>query len=367
MTIRLFRFSRLLVGSLLLAVSAATVACKDDDDSLATPGFDRPAMLHAYADNLIRPAFNELKAKTDALQTATAAFTDSPDAARLTAVQNAWVAAFTAYQSATPYNFGPAGEDGLRKSLVEEIATFPVSPSKIEGTVTSGAANVTDFNRDARGFLAVEYLLFDPSGDHSAQLSQLITDPKRRAVLTGLTADLQRRVNEVQTAWAGAYADQFAADASTSAGSSTSTLYNEFVKSFEGAKNFKLGLPLGLRPGQIGAEPERVEAYYSGQSLPMLKQHLATLEAIYHGGLQAYLQSVEGGPALATATDQQLRDVNAALAALPVATPLAAQIVTVPAPVETLHTELQQQTRYFKSDMSSLLGIAITYSSGDGD
>jgi len=35
--------------------------------------------------------------------------------------------------------------------------------------------------------------------------------------------------------------------------------------------------------------------------------------------------------------------------------------------IEALYHELQIHTRYFKSDMSSLLGITITYSSGDGD
>ena len=36
-------------------------------------------------------------------------------------------------------------------------------------------------------------------------------------------------------------------------------------------------------------------------------------------------------------------------------------------PYKNLHDELQKSTRYVKSDMSSLLGISITYSSGDGD
>ena len=99
----------------------------------------------------------------------------------------------------------------------------------------------------------------------------------------------------------------------------------------------------------------------------MLMRHLATIETIYNSGLKAYLQTAEGGPALVTATEAQLRDVNAALAALPATPALAEQIGTAPGALETLHTELQQQTRYFKSDMSSLLGIAITYSSGDGD
>jgi hypothetical protein len=42
-------------------------------------------------------------------------------------------------------------------------------------------------------------------------------------------------------------------------------------------------------------------------------------------------------------------------------------ITTNPQPAIDLHTELQRHTRFFKSDLSSLLGLTITYSSGDGD
>jgi hypothetical protein len=35
--------------------------------------------------------------------------------------------------------------------------------------------------------------------------------------------------------------------------------------------------------------------------------------------------------------------------------------------VDEVHTELLKLTRFYKSDLSSLIGIAVTYSSGDGD
>jgi hypothetical protein len=38
-----------------------------------------------------------------------------------------------------------------------------------------------------------------------------------------------------------------------------------------------------------------------------------------------------------------------------------------PQALVALHTEMQKLTRFIKSEMSSLLGISITYSSGDGD
>ena len=42
-------------------------------------------------------------------------------------------------------------------------------------------------------------------------------------------------------------------------------------------------------------------------------------------------------------------------------------VVNDPAKAEAIFTELQKMTRFIKGDMSSILGIAITYSSGDGD
>jgi hypothetical protein len=43
------------------------------------------------------------------------------------------------------------------------------------------------------------------------------------------------------------------------------------------------------------------------------------------------------------------------------------RIQTSPQALIDIHTELQKNTKNFKSEMSSLLGIAITYASGDGD
>jgi hypothetical protein len=42
-------------------------------------------------------------------------------------------------------------------------------------------------------------------------------------------------------------------------------------------------------------------------------------------------------------------------------------VQSAPTAATNFHTELQKHTRFFKSDMSSLLGLAITFSSGDGD
>jgi hypothetical protein len=323
----------------------------------------------------IRPAFADLKAKTSALKAATDAFVAEPVAEpKLQAVKDAWLAAYTAYQYATAFNLGPAAEDGLRKTLVQEIATFPINAAKVEAYVKAGAVNLNDFNRDARGFLGVEYLLAkDPN---TSQMVASFTDPNRRAVLVQMVNDIDRRVGAVVAAWEGGYATAFTTNTGTEIGSSTSDLYNAFVISFEAAKNYKVALPAGLRVGQTAAEPLLVEANYTGQSLPLLRAHLQGLENVWRGvsrqgdtllGFRHYLQTVEGGPALIAATETQMAAYKTALEAMPANKTLAEAVVQDPEAVARLSTELQKMTRFYKSDMSSLMGIAITFASGDGD
>ncbi len=362
----------------LLVVTLAVSACGNGSGNGGTTDtdFDRSKMLDNMAQNLIRPAYDDLLNKTTALQNAVSAFATDPAAARLEQVRTAWLAAAQTWQFANAYNFGPAGEDGLRKGLVEEVGTFPVSEEKVEAAIADGQWNFNDFSRDTRGLYMLEYLIFGKNNGSAEQVAAtFLAQPARLQYLVALCADVRDRVIAVESGWQ-TYSASFVADAGTSAGSSTSQLYNQFVQSFEAIKNFKVGLPLGKRPGQTSALPEKVEAYYSSQSLQLVENHLNALENIWRGrsregvdgiGFWECLEDVTGGPELIAQTEAQLANIKTALAALPKNQSLAAQIVSNPVAVETLYTELQKHTRFFKSDMSSLLGIAITFSSGDGD
>jgi hypothetical protein len=356
-----FLFSIFLLAALLCS------GCKDSDPN-APGNFDRSAMLRNYADNLIVPAYSNLEDKVQDLLFSWAVFDLTPSQAYLDDVRSKWAVAYAAWQSANAYNFGPAGEEGLRKGLIEEVGTFPANVVKIEEFIAAGDTALNNFNRDTRGFLAIEYLLFDEAN------GSLLASAPRRAYASAIIDHLQSRIYAASEAW-GDYRQAFLAADGTDVGSSTSLLYNEFVRSFEGIKNFKVGLPAGKRPGQTQAEPQLVEAYYSAESLEMMKLHIQSIENIYYGkgagqdglGLKDYLEKVVGGTELVLASAAQWAKVKAALEAVPTDQPLSALIANNHPSIDTLHTELQKHTRFFKSDMSSLLGIAITFSSGDGD
>ena len=363
----LFIFGLLLGGSMLFwACSKST-----ENDPKAT-GFDRKEMLRQYADNTIKPRFGALQAGVNSLQTATQVFVSQPNASNLDALQKTWVSTYQTWQSANGFNFGPAAEKGLVKGLVEEIGTFPVSATKIENVVKGGQFNFNNFDRDARGFLAVEYLIFNQA---PAEVVKQFAEKNRRDFLVAAVGNVKTRVDAVVNEWGG-YQSEFVANDGTDVGSSTSAIYNEFVRNYEAIKNFKVGLPLGKRPGQVRAEPDKVEGFYSGESLRFMKANLEAVESFYYGrasdrkdgvGFKEYLATVEGGNALIISTEAQLLAVKKSLDAVPANVPFAQTVVRTPASADALHTELQKHTRFFKSDMSSVLGIAITFASGDGD
>lgn len=362
---------------LLFFVSIAALLGSCDNKSKEPKGtFDRPTMLRNYADNLIVPAYVKMHSELGKLETVALGFNIllSPDALEL--LHDAWADAYMVWQYANAYNFGPAGEDGLRKGLTEEIGTFPASEPKIQSVLSAGTWNLNDFNRDARGFLAIEYLIFGKNKTTQEVVDEFANNPVRRNYLIALILDIKNRVEGVRSAWSSSYRESFVQNAGTDVGSSTSQLYNEFVRSYESIKNFKLGLPLGKRPGQTQSEPQLLEAYYSGQSLVFLKAHVAAIEDIWRGrardgqdgvGFREYLESVEGGKDLVSSTEAQLAALKTAMDAVPVSPSLADQITGGQPEMDALYIEFSKMTRFFKSDMSSLLGIAITFSSGDGD
>jgi hypothetical protein len=358
---------------LLISCLLSSMACDSNQSKGGDEGFDRSALLEHHAKNMIQPAFSALAEKTLALQSASSTFRSSSTEANLLLVQKAWKEAALAWQSANGFNFGPAGEEGLRKGLVEEIGTFPIAALKIENSINSGQWNTADFNRDARGLLAIEYLLYGENKTSAEIVAGFVGNTKRRDFLFALAEDVHKRVSEVNNTWK-TYSAEFVRNAGTDVGSSTSILYNEFVRSYEALKNFKVGVPLGKRAGQTKSEPQLVEAYYSGLSLDLLRAHFTALENLWYGrstvsgpSFRSYLESTVGGKELIASTEAQLNLVRQAFSAVSNTPNLAEQIKTSPAKLEALHTELQKLTRFFKSDMSSLLGIAITFSSGDGD
>ncbi|MCU0426472.1 MAG: imelysin family protein [Candidatus Kapabacteria bacterium] len=377
-----FSIKMCLIGLAVFGAATLFHACNQGQQpTQQQSGFDRSVFLTAMATNLIVPSYQETQTRITTLQTSIQSFTASPDAQTLQTAQAAWLDAYRAWLRSSPFDFGPA--ESAFGTLRENIAIFPTNTQKTEQFIAENKTDLNNFNRDTRGLHGIEYLLFARSASETVAAFSGTTGANRRQYLLAITNDVKTRVDATANRWLSpqnSYATDFARNNGTAIGSSTSMLFNEFVKSFEELKNFKIGVPFGLRAGQTMPLPQNLEGVYSRRSREFMQIHLQIIEEIWAGkimqeggtvrdftGFEEYLASVSGGTTLIANTKTQLTALKAALNAVPT-TPSLDMLITMNHPtLAPLNTEAQKMTRFFKSDMSSLLGISITFSSGDGD
>ncbi len=364
-----FRLTKVLFGLAFVSLAGCDQTPMPTDHD-----FDRETMLRSMANELILVEMSDFSDAASTFLNEANGFIQSPDLPGLGSLKDAWQQLALQWQRVLPFGtFGPA--ENSFGTMREDLGTFPVDTVKTLAYLAARDTAFNNFDRDTRGIWAVEYLLFHGNGesdvldDFTGQESELW-----KGYLLALARNIRNQASEVSAAWTG-NVEAFASNSGTDAGSSTSTLYNEMVASYELLKNAKIGLPAGKRPGQVQAEPHLVEAYFSGLSLELGREHLESVQRIWSGinragatfpGFEEYLEVVVGGPELIASTKEQMIAVESAFDALGAAT-LSVEIEAGNPAVDVLHTELQKLTRFLKSDMSSLLGISITYDSGDGD
>jgi len=356
---------------IVLIVLFAVVGCNDAGTQSPGDAFDRKGMLTRAADELIIPSYNVLQLRVESCSTACEAFLADPTPTTVLLARYEWVQLHYAWSLAQIYDFGPA--ESSTGNLGVSIGTFPVNAQRIESRISDGDSSVANYDRDCRGVYGMEYLLFGTTGDSTDVAMAFQQQPFRSAYVRAVIRDIRQRVEQVRSAWIGSYRSSFIANNGTAIGSSTSMLFNEFNKSYENIKNFKWGVPLGMSPGQVGPEPTKVECLYASRSGEYENLSIGATR-IHFGGilrtwdiLRPYVEVVPGGPELIGQTLKQVDSVQRAMDAFPVSPSLSIQVASSPAAATKVYTELQKLTRFFKSEMSSRLGIAITYSSGDGD
>ena len=350
-------------------ICISLIGCAGSTNNTAD-NFDRPAMLQNIADNFIVPGYDSLYTASVQLQQQVEKFTVNPSVENLESAQNAWKTCILFFQDVVVFDFGPA--DGLFGSLSENIGTFPTNVGRIESAITNNDTLLQNFHRDARGLLGIEYLLF---AKKSTETVASFSNNARCGYARQVTRKLVNEISTLRDDWKNSYRLEFIKNSGTDAGSSITYLFNHLVIGFENIKNYKLGVPLGKRIGQSNTNVMLVEAAYSKISLELMERNFNAVMSVWYGtqkngvdglGFKEYLQSVEGGSRLITDTQNQEKVIRDAFQSLHNKS-LEQVIVSFPSSAEPLYNEMQKMTRFLKSELSSLLGIAITYSSGDGD
>ena len=327
--------------ALTLALAAAPAAASELSSSIT--------------DQLILPAFEELA--TDAAMLADAAQADC--APQSPALRAAYSDAFDAWIAASHYRFGPTETDSRAFALAFWPDSRGKTPKALGNLIRSEDAGIKEpagfasYSIAARGFYALEYLLYDP------QLSTAGSAEYRCALTRAISTDIAATTQAISEDWNQGYAAELRAPGTRyqTEDEITQELLKALNTGLQVLDDMRLGRPLGTfdKP-----RPNRAEARRSGRSLRHVLLSLNALEPLAlalaegHGGLQA---EITGHFSTARKKAEALDDPVFAGAADP-----ASRIR-----IEALQQEIKDLRTLMSEELGPALGVAAGFNALDGD
>ncbi len=345
----------------------------DGTDGGDPASFDRATLLQNTS-ALMFNAYTVFQAEADVLQTRVEVLATQPNEDLLITARRQWIRTAQAWQRVHAFHIGPVKSQNLDL----QIGTWPVRSNTIDtvllDTSTLTPAYMAQLDVRAKGLATLEYILFERPASASA-LIRLTEDrlaARRRNYLRALVADLKVNADTIVNLWkvdGGGFVDELGnAESGTttypSFQSALSVLINEFVFTIEVVRHDKVGIPLGVTSvGQ--AEPELVEAFFSGTSLELISSNMDGLEAIYFGrdggvdrlGLHEYVAFLS--PGLEATVASRFAAVRSALGAFDRS--LQDAVLSRPALVEDLYNALQDLVQVTRVEMSNALSVTISF------
>ena len=349
---------------------------KKEDEKEGHQEYDRTALLANMADNIIFPNYDSLKKGVDVLNEKINQFNLSPSLLELEKVRSAFKSAYAHWQHCSVFEFGPAMQENLRLNL----NTFPVDSTQINNNISSGNYDFDAVvNIDAKGFPALDYILFTNSYSDTALVNSFVNDSKKKSYLADVATAMKVHIDVVFNAWnpaQGNYVSTFKTKSGTDVGSSLGELVNQLSYDLEVLRTAKIGIPLGKKT--LGTPlPKHTEAHFSGISNELAIEPLKNLENVFLGktqlgnngmGLDDYLNFLDArhnSSLLSDVISQSFSSSKSALQAIP--SPLSDAVTINSGEVDHAYMKLQQLVVLLKADMSSALAVLITYQDNDGD
>ncbi|PKR81478.1 hypothetical protein CW751_05350 [Brumimicrobium salinarum] len=355
------------IGLVLILSAGLLFSCKDKkdkDDDVAD--FNKAEMLENVSANIILPALNKFDVEVTAMKSSYATFKADQNVANLEEVKAHWKSAYMTWQTLKIFDFGPIRTIGFKSAT----GTYPIDTAKIHSNIDNGGYNLSAVvNLDAVGLNALDYLLYNDNA-----MNQLQNDADYANYAEEVIQKLYDETQSVVSGWS-SYESTFNASTGTSSTSAFSEFVNEFNRDYELAKTAKVGIPIGK--ANLGlANPEYVEARYSGISFELLDESIKALKATYNGnsfdsnaegiGFSNYLVHLEKS-SLDNTINDKFGIIQNHIDGFSMTLEEAINDPSKTDQLDDLYLHLQQQVVNIKTDMTAAFGVLITYQDNDGD
>jgi predicted lipoprotein len=366
-------------------------------------------MLRDTHRDVIRPTHDTLDRRSAALEEAASTLCDGePTSSELEAARTAWTDLQGPLKHVRAWSFNMSPYRGKEFDvLFYKIDDTPAFGDNIEAVVTregtyrkdrnrdgddrpdepfAGTSDASidtefianqDYRRHAKGFPAVEYLLFGSPDD--TNMLELYTSgehaSRRCDYLTAAAAHADGVVDSYVEAWSsdgGDFGARFTGPTSddmdwTNVQDSINAMVSQMVfVSKDVLSKREIGGPMGQHADNPNI-PNEVASPYANHSLSLLQANLKGLERIYSGG---------GGKSLADFTkfrkasvhqlvQTRISEARSAIDAVP--TPLSKAVDNSPEKVEAAQTAIDELAQAIESDLKTTLGASTTKVVVDND
>lgn len=373
----MMKTNKLIVSTLIIFLGLA-VQCKEKPTENSPEKYDTNAMATNVANNYIIPAYTKYKSETSTLLDLINTFTSSPSEQNLINCQNQWKETAIAWQSVSMLEFGPAES----MSLKSQTNIFPVDTALIKSNITSNSYDLQlPSNFDAKGLQSLDYLLFLPTLSNTEIVTYFTNTAHAKIYLISVSTELNTNATTVYNDWNSSYKTSFISNVESNAvGTSVSNMINSLSLHFEAfVRKGKVGIPLGVFNGisQL-TMPGHVEGFYSSYSVELANASMQAIKNYINGktfdsttdgeGLSDYLDFVKAennSQNLSTVIDENIELIKTNLNVL--SPSINGAINDNNAAVHTVYQSMQQLVPLIKVEMTSNLGVLISYQDSDGD
>lgn len=363
----------------VLFLSALVLTGCQDDEGPEENGdsFDRNGLLVNVADNIIIPRYADLNTATTEMNSSAIAFSEDVSEENLESLRNAWYETLKAWQYAGMFDFGPAFSNGL----LSAVNLYPIDTVKVKDNIALGNYNLeSSQNTDATGLQALDYLLYGKAESDAALLAYFQNNPNALTYITDITGLMEERISATTTAWQGDYRNNFVGAGGTDIGSALGQLINASIRYYErNLRDGKIGIPAGARTTSGEPLPAKVECLYSEiYSREMLTRNVEAWQNLFNGvshdgtdglGIDDYLNYLGTNFDPGMPLQEEINDrFDLVLEKTELLSPnLASAVVTNQNQALEVFDEMQRVVVLLKVDMTSALGVQITYADNDGD
>lgn len=362
------------IGTLIIAIVFLFACDSDKQGSMSClQDYDLTLLLNQMANENVDPAYENFASSALAMQMAANDLMNDKSLETLQTLRQAFEQCYLDYIYAAFFVFGPAEQLGFR----ERVNSFPLNLGQLTTSIENENYEFNTSGQFDQGLPALDYFLYGTGASDAEILEALTSDQKVSTYLLAVVEDLRIVGDQTLEEWKEIKPD-FINDVGTSAGSSFSNIINSWNEEYEYTKRERIGIPSGALT--LGfANPDKVESFYSGISLDLIRASMQAAEQIFKGisakngedgegmeDLLNYVNAEREGQSLSEVITNQYDQIENDLNELSELR-FSDLVQEEQDKVNDLYISASQQVLYQKTDLASMLCVAITYVDNPSD